>query len=121
MLYSINSSKYVKKLPHKEDFDIWMKKLAKTDYDKIVDAINLKISMSDVNTSSWIPGNEWNGVYKPIEIACGTEASGLFFGLILFDILMKRRDAVWGFDRFENKGVPIKGMTYFILHNPPEL
>lgn len=122
MLYSIDSGKYIEKLPHKKEFDSWMKKLPALDYQKIVEALNEKIDKSDINTSSWIPGNNWAGtVYEPIYHACGDnkEASGLFFGLILFNLLMKRQDAVWGFGRYEKNGVPIRGTTYFILQNPP--
>ncbi len=120
MLYSVETGKYVDKLPHKKEFDIWMKKLPQADYESIVDALNAKIALSDINTSSWIPGDEWDSVYKPLAVACGNnKEAGLFFGLILFDLLMRRDDAVWGFGRFEKNGVPIKGTTYFILHNPP--
>lgn len=121
MLYSVETGKYVDKLPHKREFDAWMKKLPQADYENIVEALNAKIALSDINTSSWIPGDEWDSVYKPLAVACGNnkEASGLFFGLILFDLLMRRDDAVWGFGRFEKNGVTIKGTTYFILHNPP--
>ena len=122
MLYSIDTGKYVERLPHKKEFDAWMKKLPQVDYEKIVDALNAKIDIKDINTSSWMPGDDWDSVYKPIAVACGNnkEASGLFFGLILFDLLMRREDAVWGFGRYEKNGVPIKGTTYFILHNPPD-
>lgn len=122
MLYSIDSGKYIKKLPHKKEFDSWMKNLPDQDYKKIIKTLNDKINESDINTSSWIPGNNWTGtVYEPIYHACGDnkEASGLFFGLILFKLLMDRKDAVWGFGRFEKNGVPIRGTTYFILQNPP--
>jgi len=123
MLYSIDSGKYVDRLPHKKDFDRWMKNLSLDDYQKIVDALNQQIDLKDINTSSWIPGNDWTGtVYDPIYPACGNskETSGLFFGLILFNILMNRTDAVWGFGRFEKDGVPIRRKTYFILNNPPQ-
>ena len=122
MLCSVETGKYVVKLPHKMEFDAWMKKLPQADYEKIVDELNSKIDKSDINTSSWMPEDrDWDTVYKPIAVACGNnkEASGLFFGLILFDLLMKREDAVWGFGRYEKNGIPIKGTTYFILHNPP--
>lgn len=121
MLYSVETGKYVDKLPHKKEFDVWMKKLPQADYENIIDALNVKIALSDINTSSWIPGDEWDSVYKPLAVACGNnkEASGLFFGLIIFDLLMRRDDTVWGFGRFEKNGVHIKGTTYFILHNPP--
>jgi hypothetical protein len=44
---------------------------------------------------------------------------GCFFGLILFNLLLERKDAVWGFGRFEKDGIPIRGTTYFIINNPP--
>ncbi|ROR28109.1 hypothetical protein EDD66_10547 [Mobilisporobacter senegalensis] len=122
MLYSIDSGKYVEKLPHKKEFDGWMKNLPASDYQNIINALSQKIDSSDINTSSWIPGNDWSGtVYQSLYHACGNnkDASGLFFGLILFDLLMRREDAVWGFGRFEKNGVPIHGTTYFILNNPP--
>lgn len=123
MLYSIDSGKYVDKLPHKKDFDRWMKNLSAEEYSKIEEALNRRIDLNDINTSSWIPGNDWAGtVYQPIYNACGNnkKESGLFFGLILFHLLMNRTDAVWGFGRFEKDSVPIKGTTYFILKNPPK-
>lgn len=61
-------------------------------------------------------------VYEPIYEACGKNVSqsGLFFGLIVFYILMNREDKVWGFGRFEKDGKQIASMTYFVLDNPPE-
>lgn len=121
MLYSVDSGKYVDKLPHKDSFDAWMKKLPADKYEKIVDALSARIDLSDINTSSWIPGKEWAIVYEPLNKACqgNKEAAGHFFGLILFDLLMRRPEAVWGFGRFEKNGLPLPGTTYFILQNPP--
>jgi len=122
MLYSVDTGKYVEKLPHKKEFDRWMKNLSASDYQNVIDALNQKVDLSDINTSSWIPGNDWTGtVYEPLYHACGNnkDASGLFFGLILFDLLMRREDAVWGFGRYEKDGIPIRGTTYFLLNNPP--
>ena len=122
MLFSVDSGKYVEKMPHKSEFNSWMKKLSPVDYGKIVSELEKKIGANDVNTSSWIPGSKWEGtVYEPIYHACADnkEEAGKFFGLILFDLLMKRTD-VWGFGKYENHGVTIKGTTYFILSNPPE-
>lgn len=122
MLYAIDTGKYVEKLPHQKDFDRWMKNLSAADYQKIAETLNDQINISDINTSSWIPGNDWTGtVYEPLYHACGDNkvASGLFFGLVLFNLLMERKDAVWGFGRFENNGIPIRGTTYFLLNNPP--
>jgi hypothetical protein len=122
MLYSFDSCKYVEDLPHRENYDAWRKNLTDENYRIICDELMSHFNENEVNTSSWIPGNDWTGtVYEPIYHACrdNVEASGLFFGLILFKMLMESPDGVWGFGRYEKDGIPIKGMTYFVVTNPP--
>lgn len=124
MLYSIDTGKYVKSLPHKRDFDRWKSHISDADYQKVVDAINEKIDGNDINTAGWLPGSDWTDtVYEPLYYACGRNQtqSGMFFGLIVFETLMLREDKVWGFGRFEKDGVPIRSMTYFVLDNPPTM
>lgn len=121
MLYSLDTGKYVKTLPHEKDYKKWKSNLSDEDYKKIVDALNCKIDGSDINTSSWIPGSEWAGtVYEPLYFACkgNPTKAGMFFGLILFKLMLERDD-VWGFGKYEKNGVSIKGITYFLLNNPP--
>lgn len=123
MLYSFDSCKYVTKMPHRQEFDRWMKNLNPDDCQAIEKELLDKLCSEDVRTSSWIPGNNWTGtVYEPIYHACGNNKvnSGLFFGLILFNVLMNYYDITWGFKRGEKNGDPIKGTTYFVLHNPPK-
>lgn len=123
MLYSIDTGKYVTSVPHKADFDKWMKKLSDEDYQSIADALNDKIDESDINTAGWLPGHDWTGtVFQPIYEACvqNQTQSGMFFGLIVFDLLMKREDKTWEFGRFEKDGKKIASMTYFVLQNPPK-
>ena len=122
MLYSIDTGKYVTSVHHKKDFDKWMKNLSADDYRKIEDALNEKIDQNDINTAGWLPGHDWTGtVFEPIYDACGKNVTqaGMFFGLIVFDLLMNREDRVWGFGRFEKDGKQIASMTYFVLQNPP--
>jgi len=124
MLYSIDTGKYVTKIPHKNDFDRWMANLSDADLIKIEDALNQKIDQSDINTAGWIPGHDWTGtVYQPIYEACNKNVTqaGMFFGLILFNLLMNRPDRVWSFGRFEKDGKLISSMTYFVLNNPPDI
>ena len=124
MLYSIDSGKYVTKLPHKKDYDKWRSHISDADYAKIIDGLCKKIDSQEINTAGWIPGHDWTGtVYEPIFYACGRNKvqSGMFFGLIVFDYLMNRSDKVWGFGRFEKNGVPIESTTYFELVNPPTM
>ena len=95
----------------------------KRSYGKVVDAINQQVDANDVNTAGWMPGSDWTGtVYEPLYYACGKNEiqSGLFFGLIVFKVLMERTDYVWGFGRFEKDGVAIRSMTYFITDLDPK-
>ena len=88
----------------------------------ILEALNEKIDQNDINTAGWLPGHDWTGtVFEPIYDACGKNVTqaGMFFGLIVFDLLMNREDRVWGFGRFEKDGKQIASMTYFVLQNPP--
>ena len=124
MLISIDSGKQIKTLPHKKQYDAWRKRLSDSDYDAICDELMSHFTENEVNTSSWIPGNDWTDtVYEPIYHACSdnAESAGLFFGLIVFKMLMDSDAGVWGFGRYEKDGFPIKGMTYFIVKNPPSL
>jgi hypothetical protein len=40
MLYSVDTGKYVTKLPHKREFDSWMRSLSVADYQSIIDALS---------------------------------------------------------------------------------
>lgn len=122
MLLSIDTGKIVTKMPHKAEFDKWMKNLSAADYQVIAEELNNRIDESVINTAGWLPGHDWSGtVYEPIYAACGNNVSqaGLFFGLIVFDLLMRREDKVWAFVRFEKDGKQIASMTYFVPNNIP--
>ena len=117
MLINIDDNKIITKMPHEKEFIAWCKKLSATDYQRIVDELNSRIDGNEVNTSSWIPGNDWNGTaFIEIYFACGQDVAlaGMFFGLIMYKVMMDRPER-WAFGRYEKDGVPIKGMTYFIL------
>ena len=80
-----------------------MKNLSDEDYKKIEDEINSKIYQNDINTAGWLPGYDWTGtVYEAIYKACAKNLSqsGLFFGLIIFNILMNCKDRVWCYTIF---------------------
>jgi hypothetical protein len=38
--------------------------------------------------------------------------------LILWQVIRKRDD-VWSYGRYKKNGIPIEGLTYFRLPNPP--
>lgn len=123
MLMSVDTGLKVTKLPHMQDYTRWRSKLSDDDYEMIEDAINGQIDENDINTAGWMPGHDWAGtVYEPLYEACGKSITqaGMFFGLIVFKILMERKDAVWAFGRFEKDGVPIRSMTYFRTPKDPK-
>lgn len=116
MLYSGDTDKMVTKVPHKREFDRWKQKISAADYQKVVDEINRKVDANEINTAGWMPGSDWTGtVYEPLYEACGRnkEQAGMFFGLIVFETLMNRKDKTWGFGRYEIDGRAIRSMTYF--------
>lgn len=123
MLISMDNGKRVTSLPHKGDYNRWRSRLSDSNYAKMEDAINAAIGDGDVCTAGWIPGHDWTDTpYEPLYYACGQNAkqSALFFGLIVFDILMRRENRAWGFGRYEKDGIPIASMTYFAVDWPPK-
>lgn len=119
MLFNIDTMKQVKTIPHRKQFEAYKKKLTDIEYLSVVDEINNRIEGKEVNTSSWIPGGNWDGTpFEALSRICNgdREASGMLFGLIVYRVFMDRDDA-WGFGRFKKGEIPIKGMTYFRLYN----
>lgn len=121
MLYSIESGSYIETIPHRKDYDKWRRGLSDAEYDAIYNELSSRISGSEIETSSWIPGSNWSGtVYQPIyEKACGYDenASAKFFGLILWQVVMEHDDT-WSFGRYKLGNVPIEGLTYFRIEPP---
>jgi hypothetical protein len=125
MLINIATGEEITKIPHKTDFRRWRRKLSDDAYELIRKELNRHIDeegRGEIVTSSWVPGSDWTGtVYQPIYEACGEdpEAAALFFGLILWVVMMERPEA-YGFGRYELNQIPIRGLTYFRVdwHRP---
>ena len=120
MLISFETGKQVTSIPHKSDYLRWMRNLQPADYQKISEALNRyidnKVIAGEPVTAGWIPGPDWtNTVYQPIWIACGRNdiQAGFFFGLIVFETMMKRPED-WFFGKFSKDGREIGSMTYFM-------
>jgi hypothetical protein len=122
MLFSVESGQYVTKIPHEANFMTWCSRLSVPDLTNIRVALERVISASEIETSSWMPGDDWTGTpWEPIySQACrrDEEAAAKCFGIFVWQTVLRDRD-VWGFGRYEKDGVPIHGMTYFKLDNPP--
>ena len=115
MLFEIYG-KQINYIPHKSEFDLWKSRLSDSEFKSIVNELNNLIDGDEIHTSSWMPGNNWrNTVYEPIYTkACNLDVnlSGLCFGLFVWYVFQNRSDE-WCFGKFENGGIPRKGMTYF--------
>ena len=122
-LYAVDSQRYVADIPHRHDFNVWRSRLTDEQFDDIRTELRRRIEGSEVHTSSWIPGSDWTGtVFEPIYTdACryDIDASGRCFGLFLWVVMMEHPD-VWGFGRYEKDAIPIEGLTYFRIDNPPQ-
>ena len=122
MLYSLDSETYIDYIPHKHEYRTWINRLTEKEIEAIHEKLNQMIEGDEIHTSSWLPGSDWSGTaFHPIfETACryNEDAAGMCFGLMLWHVLKDRAD-VWGFGRYEKNGIPIQGMTYFKINNPP--
>jgi hypothetical protein len=122
VLFSIDQNQYVDEIPYEKDHRRWRAALTDGEYDSIIAELKSRISGGEIHTSIWIPGADWAGtVYDPIyRKACNydSNAAALCFGLFLWVVLMEHHDT-WGFGRYAKDGVPIRGLTYFKIANPP--
>ncbi len=116
-----DSESYIKSIPHKRGYNHWRNRLTDAEYQAIYDELNSRISGSEIETSSWIPGRDWSGtVFQPIyEKACqyNEDAAAKFFGLILWHVVMDHEE-VWSFGRYRLGDIPIEGLTYFRIDRP---
>jgi hypothetical protein len=123
MLYSVDTGNYIDYIPHEREYRAWVGRLTRAEVEAIEAELNRMVEGDEIHTSSWMPGSDWSGtVFHPIyESACqqNEQAAGMCFGLMLWKVLMDRREDVWGFGHYEKAGVPIEGMTYFRIRNPP--
>lgn len=121
MLYSIDTGNEIARIPHLRDYEKRRSRLTAAEYTAIYNELASRISGSEIETSSWIPGSDWTGtVYQPIyEKACNQDvnASAKFFGLILWHVFMEHEEW-WSFGRYKFNNIPIEGLTYFRINDP---
>jgi hypothetical protein len=113
MLFDINRRR-VTNVPHEDDYRRWRAALPDVDFRAIWSELDGRVGSNDILTSSWMPGNNWEGtVFQPMyDRACNNsfEQAGWFFGLTLWDVIMNRREA-WCF--IKDPDGNIRGTTYF--------
>jgi hypothetical protein len=122
MLLSLDTGKIITVIPHKREFNIWKNRLTEEEYFSLINVLTEKINSNEIHTSSWMPGTDWNNTPFQIiyEKACeeNKEHSAMFFGLILWDVIMRHSEC-WAFGHYNFKnGLEIKGTTYFKVKKP---
>lgn len=117
MIYAIDDiERPLTHIPHEQEYRRWRSRLSDDEYDAIETEIVERIGSREVVTSSWVPGNKWEGTpFEPIvSKACEHDvaASGLCFGLF-FWVCMQKHPAKWLFERYQLDGIGKRGLTYF--------
>lgn len=116
MLIDMMSGKTISRMPYAAEFRMFMSRLSAGEIDAIKYELNARIDGTQIQTSSWMPGANWQGtVFQPIyEKAAGRDytASARCFGLMVWQVFMERPER-WSSGHFEKNGEPIKGRTYF--------
>ena len=98
MLFSIDG-KEIDWIPHRQEYKMWKSWLNREEFKAIFEELNCRVSGGEVQTSSWIPGRDWTGtVYQPLYDACqNEETAAKFFGLILWEVMTRRKGEAWCF------------------------
>lgn len=105
MLFSVEG-KRIHEVAYRQEFQQRLKRLAKDDYNAIVNELNSVIDSGDVHTSSWIPGHDWRGtIYEPIWLSCNKndEVAAKFYGQILYKVFIDRPEK-WYFGAYPHAG-----------------
>lgn len=119
MIWDIYRDREIKAIPHKREYKIWISRLTTQQVETLKEEIRKRIAGNKVATAGWIPGLDWNDtpfqlIYE-IACKCDKEASGMCFGLLVWETLMEHEDC-WGFGRYELNKIPIKSITYFKIN-----
>lgn len=116
MLFSIDGGPVTHE-PYEREFRKWRSQISDADYQAMVDAINSYVgARTEPFCTSWMPGEApaIDAAFPPLTAACGgnEDASGLFFGNIVWREMMRRPDR-WYFKRAEKEGENWRGVTYW--------
>ena len=89
MLVDFWTDKPIKEVPFKTQYAEWMGRLSPQQIRDIKAELNALIDGTEVNTSSWMPGEDWTGTpYEPIytkATRCDEFAAARCFGLMVWE------------------------------------
>jgi hypothetical protein len=119
MLWDVDNKCRIDGTPHHETWKVIVKRLQPDGRLQLIkELLNTMIDSGEIHTTSWMPGADWRDTpFQAIyEIAArgSEELAGKMFGLICWHVFQERSEK-WAFGRYDKDGVPIGGMTYFIV------
>jgi hypothetical protein len=100
MLRWFNSEENLKHVPHRAEFERWMGQLSEDEVTSIFSHINELIDRGgNVQTSSFIPGGDWQDtplqvIYERLTRRSHMQA-GWCFGLMMMKAIIDRQDEQW--------------------------
>lgn len=102
-----------------QTFRLIVQRLTPQQLASIRNRLDAMIAGSEIHTSSWMPGNDWNGTpFQAIyDVAAqgDKQTSAMMFGLLVWEAF-ERHPEDWFTGKFEKDGVQIDGRTYFKRH-----
>ena len=118
MIFDISTGKPITHLPHENQFHAWTNtsRLSPSEYDAILNRLDLMIDADEIHTAGWMPGNKWidtpfQAIYEK-SCQCNKTTSGMCFGQFVFLAFMHRPEA-WACGHYKKDGIPIQSLTYF--------
>ena len=99
-----------------QTYKLLCSRLSEDELAAIRDTLDQRIDGSRIETSAWIPGNDWTGtVYHPIYekgARMNHELSGKMFGLLVWEAFERHADD-WFTERFSMGGEEDRFRVYF--------
>ncbi len=116
MLFNIDSGKRITTRPYADTMKTIIDRIPDDELHMIYAALNDMIEGTEIQTSSWMPGNDWTdtsfeAIYSKAALKHERLAAKMF-GLIVWNVFQSREDE-WFCGHFDLDGEAIGGITYF--------
>lgn len=116
MLIGMTSGGEIRRMPYEREYKGYLSPITDKERQEAKTALNAMIGQTEIQTSSWMSGNDWLGtVSQPIGETTARqshEGGAKCFRLFVVKIFIERRET-WTSGRFEKDGIPLRGRTYF--------
>lgn len=86
MLFDLDGNQ-ITGIPHKADYDRWIRGVTMDEQTAIIDAIHNKIADKVIFNASYLPGSDWtNTPFQPLYEACNRDETNAayFYGMVIY-------------------------------------